>query len=363
MAVSLSQREYTNLPENRLLELVQFHYGLTVRNVIPFADKWQLETIDGSYTLSRVTHPDSAYWELIERLLTHIQRSDLQSFPRIVRTHSGKVMFSGFRSRYVLWQRQHGSRCHWHDPVAWAGIGRTLAKLHVATRDFPLQRTDDKYRAAGNWQYLWEHAAARLDAIRTACDLSSERQPVDELWLDMHTYTVTMIETAHNYLAQSGGDDSVLSHLSESIIGQHLLRRKSWGVAANGHYRLLDWEQTVIDIPVRDLAQMIHLARGSKQAFRERVSLLLEGYLSIRPLKATEWPLLYARLLFPEPMVQTVRAIYDQRHMPKSDDAVSLRRAMKEQRRREWHLRLLPMIFQEVASVTIPPVDWLHTLD
>ena len=364
MTVSLLQRDVTDLPEKRLLELVQFHYGLTIHNVIPIADKWLLETEGSTYTLSRVIYRDTAYWELVERLLNHIQQSGLQPFTRIVRTNSKKLMFSGFHSRYMLWQHRHGSRCQWHDRVTWSSIGQTLATLHRATRDFPLQSADHKYRAAGNWTDLWEQTVVRLDAIRAACELSTERQRVDRLWLDLHTYTRTMVETALNYLHRSGGDESVLTLLSEGVIGQHQLRRKSWGVDTSGRYRLMDWEQTVIDIPVRDLAQMIHLARGSKQAFRERVSLLLAGYQAVRPLKAAEWPLLFARLLFPEPMVQTARELYEQPRVLANDDAERiLQRAITQQRQREFHLRLLPSLFQQVTSVTVPSVDWLHTFD
>lgn len=347
------------VPEERLKELLKYHYGLTLRKANPAARGWRLATNRGIYTLSRVEKMDEAYWNMIDELLSHLREQGAAQLPGLIRTKYGKLMFNGFRSRYLLWDNLQGMACDWTKPGTWTSVGKTLAHIHRASRDFPLEKEYARFTAAGNWRTLWERNLELLDTIRTACVLSAKPRPVDRLWMSVYTYTTTLIETALRYMEKTGGDAHVLAQMENGTVGQHQLNRDSWGVYPSGALSLLDWEHTVLDIRVRDLAQMIHLAYGDKKVFRERVRLLLSGYQSVHPLKKSEWPLLYARLLFPEQLVQTVRDVYEKHDLSPNDAPPVLERIIEDQRKREYHLRLIPRIFQETAQISVPEVEWL----
>lgn len=347
------------LPEKRLHELLAYHYGVTLNTITPATKGWQLETDRGMFTLFRVRKMDEAYWEMIERLLIHLRKNGLPQFPQLIRTKRDKLAFHGFHGRYLLMNSLYDERCEWKKTETWESIGKTLASVHQASRNFPLMSKDQRFQAAGRWSLLWGDHLEWLDTVRTACALSENKRPVDRLWLRVHTYTVTMIETALRYLEKAGGDEEVLKQMEGGVIGHHHLRRGSWGADHAGTYRLLDWEQLVLDIRVRDLAQMIHLARGPKRMFTERVQWLLAGYESVQPLKETEWPMLYARTLFPERLVRGAMDIYVRRDI--TDDAafLFLQRMIADQQKCEYHARFIPHLIQSVSSVKIPRVDWL----
>lgn len=213
--------------------------------------------------------------------------------------------------------------------------------------------------AAGRWTALWERNLALLDTVRSACLLSSELRPIDRLWLSVHTYATALIETALRYLENLGGDREVWAQRHNGIVSQHNLQRHSWGMHRYGNPVLLDWKETVLDIRVRDLAQMTHLAYADKKIYRARVWRLLTGYDSVHPLSEEEWMMLYARMLFPEPLVKTARDVYETQTVPPDEAQAVLQRAIATQQRQEYHLRLIPCLIRDIARISIPEVPWL----
>lgn len=307
----LESRRAAGGTEPRLGELIQYHYGLTVRHISAGRQGWRLHTDQGHFTLTRLAARHEAYWEMVARLLHHLRNSGLTQLPRLYRTKRGQLAFHGHDARYALWHRSAADPCDWRDPAAWYSAGQTLAQLHAASRDFPLAASDRRFQAYGRWQTLWERQLARLAAVRAACQLTVRPHEADRLWLTVGTYAPVLVETALAYLEKSGGDRAVQALTHRGIVGQLALRRNSWGFDRAARLCTInDWTQTVLDIPVRDLAHMIHLAAGDKAAFTARVGQLLDGYQSVQPLAEEAWPLLYARLLFPEPLVRAANTIY-----------------------------------------------------
>ena len=349
----------TDKPEERLNELLSYHYGLVLRKVSPAPRGWLLETNRGVFTLSRVEKMDATYWSMVDHLLNHMRERGLTQLPRLIRTQQGRLAFNGFYSRYLLWDNLQGKRCNWSQPETWAAVGKALAYIHKASRDFIPEEAYGRFTAAGKWSTLWNRNLKLMDTIGKACDLSANPRSVDRLWLNIHTYATTLIETALHYLEQLGGDETVWGYTKNGIVSQHYLNRHSWGTNASGVYTLIDWDHTVLDVRVRDLAQMIHLAYGDKKTFSERVRLLLENYQSIHPLQEAEWPFLYVRLLFPEQLVKTARNVYEKHTISEDDAARVLERVIEDQHRREYHLRYIPRLLKDMAHISIPEVDWL----
>lgn len=345
--------------EARMDELMMYHYGIYVHRLFATAQGWRLETDRGTFILTPLQKTDSTYWQLVHSMLLHLGARGVRHLPQLVPTVHGKLTFSGFRSRYVLWTHIDNEKCDWHHLATWGAIGKTLALIHRASSDFPLEETHRRFMAAGRWSALWERNLALLDTVRSACFLSSDPRPIDRTWLNIHTYVTTWIETALRYLEHLGGDQEVWAKRNNGIVGQHDLQRHSWGLHRSGHPTLLNWTQTVLDVRVRDLAQMAHLAYADKTTYRARIQLLLTGYDAVHPLSEAEWAMLYARMLFPERLVKVARDIYKTQTVPPDEAEAALQRAIAAQQRHEHHLRLIPRLIRDIAQVSIPEVPWI----
>ncbi|WP_147675276.1 hypothetical protein [Numidum massiliense] len=349
----------SDLPEPRLTELMAYHYDLTVRGVRPAPHGWHLVTDRGLVTMCPVKNRKKAYWEWLDGLLAHLRQQGLTQLPHLVRTQRGKLSFSGFRGNYALWLNKEGQPCQWRDAATWSRVAQTLAAIHRASRDMSLASAPRRVLTRRNWRARWEEDLAFLTTVRTACTVVTNRTAVDRLWLNSYTYVATLLETARNYLDRLGSERDVRASLKRGTVTQRHLSRKMWVRRASGAYSYLDWDDTVVDSPVTDLAQHIHLAAGKRSVFIERLHHLLGGYETVNPLKENDWGLLYARLLYPEQLVRAVSRIYLQRGISEEDAATHLARALEEQRRREYHLRLIPSLFKDTFHRSIPEVDWL----
>jgi Ser/Thr protein kinase RdoA (MazF antagonist) len=348
-------------PEKQLEALIAHHYGLFVRKVVPCSEGWHLTTNRGTFLLSRAGKRDGTYWDMVSRLLRHLRRRGVRQLPRLELTAEGKPLFSGFHSRYLLWSGGQLKSLNWHSLNTWASVGRTLAHLHLASRDFTPRFTDGKYTVVGRWKMFWTQSYRMLETIGASCRLTGDPQSADREWRRVHTYAASMIETALRYFEAAGGDDAVQQHAKYGIVGQHDLTRRSWGGTLRGAVTLKTWDETVLDVRVRDIAHMLHLAYGTKTAFRDRVRVLLKHYQSVHPLSDAEWPLLYGRMLFPGPLVQTARDVYIRQTVSDSAAQKMLKRAASELERREYHLRCLPRLLKETVGVSVPEIDWLKS--
>src|SRR5690606_21304689 len=205
-----------------------------VRKVVPCSEGWHLTTNRGTFLLSRAGKRDGTYWDMVSRLLRHLRRRGVRQLPRLELTAEGKPLFSGFHSRYLLWSGGQLKSLNWHSLKTWASVGRTLAHLHLASRDFTPRFTDGKYTVVGRWKMFWTQSYRMLETIGASCRLTGDPQSADREWRRVHTYAASMIETALRYFEAAGGDDAVQQHAKYGIVGQHDLTRRSWGGTLRG---------------------------------------------------------------------------------------------------------------------------------
>lgn len=347
-------REWTGEP--RLDVLLEHYYDLRLQSAEPHAGVLMVETDKGSYAVKRMRNREETTWSLIERIADHVKQAGF-IIPVPVRTQQGKRTFPGFAHRYLLLPWQEGHPVEKWDSDEWLQVSRHLALFHTATKDWNLEEQRVPCFHLGKWTELWRECRQKMTIFQMAADLASERQEMDDLWLNHTTFVDTMAENAVQYLEKAGGDRICLdmSECGKACHGN--LHRRNLLRTAEG-VQLIDWRHLVVDVRARDLAQWLIYAYG-RTGHPEIVVPLLRAYQSVSPLKEEEYQLVYAQFLFPHRIAHILYQIYDRQKYSAHQAAVYLNEAVKVEEKKLALIRRFPDLIRDAFGVAVPKVDWL----
>ncbi|MBA4493718.1 phosphotransferase [Paenactinomyces guangxiensis] len=347
--------------EKRLPDLLKNHYQIQVLGAKPMGGVLKLETDQGLFVLKRVRHGEKDRWRMVSELAKHVAKSkpDRTGIPTPVPTTSEQPLFNGYRFSYVLLPWIDANLVSLSQIEDWKRTSRDLAHFHQSTRGFVPTVPYRKYQHTGKWMPEWERSLGQLEIFQMAAKWTDTPTETDQYWLETSAYTKAILENLIGYYQKIGGDKLCKNTVQYGKACHYNLHRHNLLTDARGRTHLVDWNETVLDVRTRDLAKWLLYGYG-RTGSRAVLTSILQGYQEIAPLDEAEYPLLYARLLFPEKLLRLLQGIYDQQSISIESAAPDVRRAAYMEEKKTDLLRLFPIIVKEEFNVSIPQLDWLR---
>ncbi|MDR6226246.1 phosphotransferase [Desmospora profundinema] len=348
-------KEWTDEP--RLPQVLDYRYGIQLKDAQPVGGVLKLSTNQGTFALKRVRDREEKRWQLVEELSRHVERTGEIKIPVPQTTRQGQRTFAGFKRSYVLLPWIEGEHRSW-DREGWRRVAGQLARFHLASKGFVAPSSLRGLSHVGEWRKIWTRMEQQVEMFKLAADLGDEFAPVDRLWMTQCSFAEGMLETALRYLEKVGGD-TVVEQTRRAGEACHLnIHRKN--VLWQGKTpHLIDWNCTVLDVRTRDLARYLLYTYGRTGGL-EAVTSSLSSYQEYAPLEEVEYALIYSQLLFPHLLMRSLHNIYQERKIPGHLAKGHLSAAINQEEGKLPLLRQFPQAVKQEFGVTIPEVDWLR---
>lgn len=174
--------------------------------------------------------------------------------------------------------------------------GSNLALFHQIGSSYGFEpQTISSY---GGWKKLWTE---KVNVFEEVLEQRFKAQKLSPLLLDMFPFIIGMSENAIQYLRETEEGESRFTEMDQGSIA---FRR-----FANQMSREVIWpDDLCYDHPARDIAEFIRMSflnGNSDETIRE----FLRDYESVRPISIFSWRLIYARLIFPIQLFDTIEQV------------------------------------------------------
>ncbi|KGX89817.1 spore coat putative kinase YutH [Pontibacillus marinus] len=228
--------------------------------------------------------------------------------------------------------------------------GTKLARFHQLGNDYPYQpQYVSRY---GQWKTLWED---KMDAWTSLYEQEWEERPAtsyQRLFIETFPYLEGMTENAIQYLQESEQD----WRYDQTDQGTFTFQRLHPSMLSENI-----WPHTLLyDHPTRDIAEWMRykfLEKGF-EAFGE-IQTFLDDYESSRTLSVFSWRMIYARLLLPVHLFDSLEGALGKGDKRNRMAEQSLRDLLHYQETYEQILyRFFAELSLDVQRVNIPVLDW-----
>jgi CotS family spore coat protein len=347
--------------EERLSDLLNHHYGIRLKGAEPVRGVLKLQTDQGPFVLKRVRHGEKDRWKMVAELARHLEKSGSEDIriPGPLFTSSGRLYFHGYRFPYVVLPWLEGESLSFKRSDDWRRATRALARFHRSTSGFSPASSYRQYDRTGKWMSEWKNAYQQLEIFRLAAKWTPNPTEADQSWLETAAYISGVMENLLEYYRKISGDELCEKSIQSGKCCHNRLHRHNLLADGEGCVHFVDWNQAVLDVRTRDLAQWLFYAYG-RTGSREILTAVLKAYQDVAPLEEGEYSLVYARLLFPEKLFNTLSRVYQKQDISLHSAAPDIRNAVQTEEKKAGLIHEYTDVAKEVFQVTIPKLDWLH---
>ncbi|SEN56769.1 phosphotransferase [Lihuaxuella thermophila] len=347
--------------EENLSDLLHHHYGIRLKGAEPVRGVLKLQTDEGPFVLKRVRSGEKDRWKWVAELARHVEMSGCEEIriPQPLFTASGRLYFHGYRFPYVLLPWLEGKPLSFNRADDWRRASRALARFHQSTVGFKPGSSGRRYDCTGKWLAEWEHVCQQLDIFRLAAKWTPNPTEADQSWLQTASYISGLMENLLEYYQKIDGDEPCQKSIPSGKCCHNRLHRHNLLADDEGWIQFVDWNQAVLDIRLRDLAQWLTYAYG-RTGSQQILTDVLKSYQEVAPLEEGEYSLLYARMLFPEKLFHLLRRVYQKQDISIHSAAPDIQKAVQTEEKKAGLLRGYTAAVKEEFHITIPKLDWLH---
>lgn len=260
----------------------------------------------------------------------------------------GKYVETIQNEAYVLYQKpyQRMNHTHYRDGSRLALLHRKGGNLLASYTELPEIQP---------WQLRWQYRMDQLESFREELkNQGQSHREFDEWFIETFPYYSGLAENAIQYIVDCGIDTGMNPFQVRTLAFNRYTakyRRNSDGLFPNDF---------ILDHPARDLAEWVRYELVEGDGNFEAIRQFLWDYHERRTLNQMDWNLLYARLLFPLPYVETVEHYYSDGNLKEKERSfLNLKKFVRREGEREEVYRLL---FQELMGDyggQMRRVDWL----
>jgi Ser/Thr protein kinase RdoA (MazF antagonist) len=347
--------------EQRLAELLRHHYGLKLTGAEPVGGVLKCITDEGMFALKRIRRGERNRWELFGEVARHVNgaKDRKVSVPAPLFTDAGHTRFDGYRFAYGLLPWMEAEPIRLETAGDWHRASRRIARLHRLTRDFVSSRSRWSFRPVGTWTDQMKRAEQQLSVFRLAAKWTPLPTDADRTWAEASGFVTGLMENVRRYVDAIGVEAEKEETASLGRVCHQNLHRRNLLSDRNGTCHVVDWNSVTLDSRTNDLARWVAYAygrTGSKAVLRAA----LHGYHETWPLEEAEWAQLYARLLFPENILNILEKVYDQQTLSLEEAAPLLKRATEREEKKMELIRAYADTARESFGVSVPLLDWVH---
>lgn len=343
MEISTQLKEWTG--ESRLLELIDYHYGLHVTKAKPYKGVIFLRTDEGDFLLKNYRQENKIY-QALDELQRNWGEERSYSLALPIKTKDGSRHFSGFHRTYSLLPWIKGKKPKRHRLRDWMKATEALASFHLDTGSLEKETSWLSLFRDQNWYEKAGYEANRLQNYIYASAWAGQPSELDQVWEKQAGYIRHLIDTARKVYEQIDGTNIEKSLLSKGKLchgrfhRDNLLQSEEKTVFLDLHHA--DWK-----LGASELADWMEYAYGQTGSI-DLVDRILQRYQEITGIEEEELPIIYCFSLFPMYYTARYSQAFDEEKSDEEQLSILQKLWRREQERTAYlhHLKELPAFHQ-----------------
>ncbi len=362
MPVLKSREDWAYLTgEERLDDWLGLHYGLVLRSVEPIGGIVRLKTDQGSYCLKRVRIGEKDRWQIIRELTDFLSDHPSRKIiiPPPILTQRQKLFFEGYRFPYVLLPWIEGVTPPLTKASVWKSLSKDMASFHLSTKKFTPAKVPEKWNRLKDWGSWWSKVYEQMEIFHLAANWTSIPTEMDETWLDISSYSMSIMENLLKYYERIDGKKLCQEASEYGKVCHGRWHRGNLLIHPDGVTVLLDWNEAVLDVRAADIADWLLYAYG-RTSNPEVMKIILSGYQEVSPLTEADYSLIYARMLFPNGLIRHLQNVYLNQSKPRDITIRQIRKAIKIEEKKIKVLSVYAQLVRSHFQKTFPEIDWIY---
>jgi CotS family spore coat protein len=345
--------------EETLSSLLKHYYGIVLIDAKPVRGVLRIKTDQGYFALKRVRNNEKERWRFLNEFKLHVSQNSLIQKALPLTTFTGKPYFNGYHFSYVVIPWIKAKPIEWQIKEDWEKATEAIANFHQLSKDFMPTKPRSDLHYTGRWLSKWEKGIQQCEIFHLAAKWTSIPTEVDQFWLETASYTTSIMENLLEYYQKIGGDKLCLQTEKYGKICHGNLHRNNLLRNDKGQIYLIDWNEAILNVRAYDLANWLLYAYG-RTGKREVLKAIIDSYQKVSPIEEMEFSLIYACLLYPEKLVRSLGAIYEEETL-EITSAISLINQLTaiEEKKISFFKQYISLL-KEDYKISIPHLDWIH---
>lgn len=278
----------------RELSAVVEGFGLRALAFTPVRRAWRVETEDGPRFL-KSTSLTVAELVFVTAAVEHLRHRG-EPAPRWESGRSGYPWVAAKGRRFVLSDWVEGREASFPDPADLGRAAEAVARLHRHGEGFSPPAEGWTRVEWGRWPERFGRRAVQLEVFREAARRAHD--PFGRGYLALWPAHAVQAKEALALLARSAYPQLAAAGRRRPTICHHDLSERNFLMGPDG-VRLIDFDYCLQDLPVHDLANLLHRVAQATGWEVQPARTALAAYEGVRPLAREERPLLAALLRWP----------------------------------------------------------------
>lgn len=290
------------------------HYGLRPRRISSVRKVYKIDTDDGSWALkrSRLAAKDILF---VHQVKEHVASCGFPNVDRFLLAPSGLPYVEHGGDTYVMTRWEESRESDYDIPEDLERAAKVLARFHICARGLHPDPSFDHRVFLGKWPAKFMRRILEMKAFKETAKSLRRQTKFDERYLEHLDYFLDEAREAVALLLRSRYGELVQEGTSDLQVCHHDYSNRNVLVKPDGSAHLVDFDYTIVDIKVHDVASLI--LRNMRRAAWDftRAKTVINSYSRVLELSQPEIDLIYVFLRWPQDFWQVGLQYYVE-HQP-----------------------------------------------
>lgn len=278
---------------------ISMQFGFEIRDLIPQRGVYLIKTNKGNKCLKKVNYgPHKLMY--IYKAKEHIIQNGFDKIDKNELSLKGLPYAFVNEDLYVVTEWIDGRECDFRNDEDLKIAAKTLAKFHLAARNFVPEDNLKARNDIGKLPYTFEKRLTTLNKMKDIARKNKKKTEFDILYLYNVDFYIDLAKKAIEKLDLDAYNRVCQKDLNDKVLCHHDFTYHNIIIKDNGDVYIVDFDYCKEEIQVYDLATLMVKALKRVDWSIEKANLIIDNYNAVKPISVDELKVLKALLAFPQ---------------------------------------------------------------
>lgn len=278
---------------------ISTQFGFEIRDLIPQRGVYLIKTNKGNKCLKKVNYgPHKLMY--IYKAKEHIIKNGFDKIDKNELSLKGLPYAIVNEDLYVVTEWIDGRECDFRNDEDLKIAAKTLAKFHLAARNFVPEDNLKARNDIGKLPYTFEKRLTTLNKMKDIARKNKKKTEFDILYLDNVDFYIELAKKAIEKLDLDAYNRVCQKDLNDKVLCHHDFTYHNILIKDNGDVYIVDFDYCKEEIQIYDLATLMVKALKRVDWSLEKANLIVDNYNAVKPISVDELKVLKALLAFPQ---------------------------------------------------------------
>jgi len=306
-----------NSGQRRRLKTVLAAWGLEAKGLKQVKDVVRVKAAGGRFCLKPLRHGrDRAL--LVAAVSRHVRSRGFEQVLPLLPTAAGDVCVDAGGDSFILMRWVSGREPNFGRGAELAACVETLAQFHLAARGFVPPAGIGVRDRLGRWVRSFARHLKDLESFHVRAGEASPPTEFDRLYRDAYPWLLSRARQALDTLLSSAYQGHVTRARRQLPVVHGDAAARNFVCDDAGVAWLIDLDNCNYDLRTSDIYRLVRRTIKKQHWDFSLARSIIDHYEQVSPLESAEFPLILARLQFPQKFWRIARRYY-RRHSPRFD--------------------------------------------